>query len=237
MSRWEPNAPGRLQQAAFELYTERGYDQTTVAEIAARAGLTERTFFRHYADKREVLFEGGDHFRAALVDAVEAAPASATALDAVTAGIEAAGSVFPALELVRRRQMLILSNPELQERELMKLAAVAAALGGALRRRGVPDTAADLAAETGVAVLRVALTRWIEGPDERPWELNVTEVMDELRRVAAERSGAPQRRGIGTRAMSDASARLGQTPRPAHGTSEAASFQEGEAHTQPVRRA
>ena len=68
MSRWEPNAPGRLQQAAFELYTERGYDQTTVAEIAARAGLTERTFFRHFADKREVLFEGGDRFRATLVE-------------------------------------------------------------------------------------------------------------------------------------------------------------------------
>jgi AcrR family transcriptional regulator len=190
MSRWEPNAPGRLQQAAFELYTERGYDQTTVAEIAARAGLTERTFFRHFADKREVLFEGGDRFRATLVDPVEAAPSSATTLEAVTAGIEAAGSVFPALEIVRRRQALLLANPDLLERELIKLASLATSLGEALRRRGVPDTAAELAAETGVAVLRIALTRWIDDPAERPWEVQVSEVMDELRWLSSEGSAA-----------------------------------------------
>ncbi len=191
VSRWQPNAPGRLQQAAFELYTERGYDQTTVAEIAARAGLTERTFFRHFADKREVLFEGGDRFRAGLVDPVDAAPRSATTLQAVMAGIEAAGSGFPALELVRRRQALILANPELQERELIKLASIATSLVEALRRRGVPDTAAELAAETGVAVLRIALTRWIEDPAERPWEFHVREAMNELRRLTAEPSVAP----------------------------------------------
>jgi len=192
MSRWEPNAPGRLQQAAFELYTERGYDQTTVAEIAGRAGLTERTFFRHFADKREVLFEGGDHFRATLVGPVEAAPASATTLEAVTAGVRAAGSAFPARELVRRRQALILANPELQERELIKLASLATSLGEALRRRGVADTASELAAETGVAVLRIAVTRWIEDPAERPWEDHVSEAMDQLRRLTNERGVAAQ---------------------------------------------
>ncbi|MDQ6949627.1 MAG: TetR/AcrR family transcriptional regulator [Actinomycetota bacterium] len=208
MSRWEPNAPGRLQQAAFDLYTERGYDQTTVAEIAARAGLTERTFFRHFADKREVLFDGGDRFRATIVDPVDAAPASATTLEAVTAGIEAAGSVFPAPDLVRRRQALILANPELQERELIKLASLAASICEALRRRGVPDTAAELAAETGVAVLRIALTRWTEDPVERPWEVHVTEVMDELRRITAGRSRAvhgPTRRIGSGRARTEAS--------------------------------
>ena len=199
MSRWEPNAPGRLQQAAFDLYTERGYDRTTVAEIAMRAGLTERTFFRHFADKREVLFEGVDRFRAAIIEPVDAAPASATTLEAVTAGIEAAGTVFPALELVRRRQALLLANPELQERELIKLAALATALNEALLRRGVPDTAAELAAETGVAVLRIALTRWIEDPTERPWKFHVAEAMNQLRGLTAERSvtagsGARRRR-------------------------------------------
>jgi len=186
VSRWEPNAPERLQRAAFELYTERGYDQTTVAEIAARAGLTERTFFRHFADKREVLFDGGDRFRATLVEPVVAAPPTATTLEAVTAGIEAAGSVLPALELVRRRQALILANPELQERELIKLASLTTSLGEALRRRGVPDMGADLAAETGVAVLRVAMTRWIEDSAERPWEVHVGEAMEALRWLAAE---------------------------------------------------
>ena len=185
MSRWEPNAPGRLQEAAFDLYTERGYDQTTVSEIAARAGLTERTFFRHFADKREVLFDGGDSFVAAVVGPVDAAPASTTALDAVNAGVEAAGSVFPARERVRRRQALISANPELQERELIKLASLATALTEALRRRGVPDTAAELAAETGVAVLRISLTRWIEDSTERQWAVHVSEVMDELRGLTA----------------------------------------------------
>ncbi len=190
MGRWEPDAPARLQQAAFELYTERGYDQTTVAEIASRAGLTERTFFRHFADKREVLFDGGDRFRAALVDAVAAAAPSATALQAVTAGVEAAGAVFPAPELVRRRQALIRANPELQERELIKLASLASSLGQALRRRGVSDVAAELAAETGVAVLRIALTRWMDDPAARPWEFYVSEAMAELHRLTGERSDA-----------------------------------------------
>jgi len=187
MGRWQPDAPARLQEAAFELYTERGYDQTTVAQIAERAGLTERTFFRHFADKREVLFQGGDRFRATVIGPVDCALPSATTLEAVTAGVEAAGSAFQAPELVRRRHALILANPELQERELIKLASLATSLADALRRRGVPDTAAELAAETGVAVLRIALTHWIDDPAERPWEVHVHEAMDELRRLTSER--------------------------------------------------
>ncbi len=196
MGRWQPDAPARLQEAAFELYTERGYDQTTVAQIAQRAGLTERTFFRHFADKREVLFQGGDRFRATVVGPVDCAPPSATTLQAVTAGIEAAGSVFPAPELVRRRHALLLANPELQERELIKLASLATSLADALRRRGVPDTAAELAAQTGVTVLRIALTRWINDPAERPWEVHVNEAMDELHRLTTERRGAAPARGV-----------------------------------------
>ena len=188
MSRWEPDAPGRLQLAAFELYTERGYDQTTVAEIAARAGLTERTFFRHFADKREVLFNGGDLFNAAIVDHVLDAPQSATTLQALTAGIQAAGSVFPDLDTVRRRQVLLHANPELQERELIKLAALATALSQALHDRGSPAPAADLAAEAGVAILRIALTRWIEDPTERPWRIHVTNTVTELRQLTAEQN-------------------------------------------------
>ena len=76
MGRWEPNARGRLEQAAMELYLERGFDQTTVAEIAERAGLTERTFFRHFADKREVLFAGAGALQELLVSAVAGAPDS-----------------------------------------------------------------------------------------------------------------------------------------------------------------
>jgi AcrR family transcriptional regulator len=185
VSRWEPNAAGRLQQAAFELYTEQGYDRTTVAEIAARAGLTERTFFRHFPDKREVLFAGGDRFTAALVGPVEAAPPTATPLEAVTAGIVAVGSAFRPLADVRRRQALLLANPELQERELTKLASLTAALEEALQRRGVPAAAAAIAAETGLTVMRIAMIRWTEDPAERPWGDHVREVVDELRRITA----------------------------------------------------
>src|SRR6478735_12019057 len=94
MGRWEPNARGRLEQAALELYVERGFEQTTVADIAARAGLTERTFFRHFADKREVLFSGAGALQELLVSTVAAAPDSMAPIDAVAAAIEAAGALL-----------------------------------------------------------------------------------------------------------------------------------------------
>src|SRR5438105_6260537 len=108
MARWEPNAAGRLRDAALDLFEERGFEQTTVAEIAARAGLTERTFFRHFADKREVLFRGSEGLRDTLVAAVDRAPAAASALEAVSAGLDAAGAVFDP-QFARRRRAVILA--------------------------------------------------------------------------------------------------------------------------------
>ncbi|MET7401780.1 TetR family transcriptional regulator [Dactylosporangium sp. NPDC005572] len=162
MSRWEPNARGRLEQAALALYRERGFEQVTVAEIAGRAGLTERTFFRHYADKREVLFAGSAALQESLVTAVAAAPAAATPLGAVVAALEAVGEQFDARrELARQRQVVIEANRELRERELVKLATLADALAAALRGRGVAAPAADLAAEVGIALFKVAFVRWV----------------------------------------------------------------------------
>jgi AcrR family transcriptional regulator len=161
MTRWEPNARGRLELAALELYRERGYDQTTVAEIARRAGLTERTFFRHFADKREVLFYGSRMLQDWLVQGIEDAPAGLPPIDAVGTSLEAvAGPLEERGELARQRQAIVAATPELQERELIKLANLSAALAGALRRRGVGDPGASLAAEAGVAVFRVAFQRW-----------------------------------------------------------------------------
>jgi AcrR family transcriptional regulator len=161
MTRWEPNARGRLELAALELYGERGYDQTTVAEIAKRAGLTERTFFRYFADKREVLFHGAAMLEERLVQGIQDAPPALSPLDAVGAALAtAAGPLEESRDFVLRRQAIIMANPELQERELIKLAALAVALADALRRRGVPDPAASLAAEAGVAVFKVAFLRW-----------------------------------------------------------------------------
>jgi len=163
MTRWEPDARGRLALAALELYSERGYDQTTVAEIAKRAGLTERTFFRYFADKREVLFQGSDILQNRLVQGIENAAPTLSPMDAVGAAlVAAAGPLEEARDFVLRRQAIVVANPELQERELIKLAVLAAALADALRRRGVPDPAASLAAEAGVAVFKVAFLRWAD---------------------------------------------------------------------------
>src|SRR5215470_9430287 len=129
MGRWEPNARGRLEQAAMELFIERGFEQTTVAEIAGRAGLTERTFFRYFADKREVLFWGQDALVESLVNAVAGAPDSASPIDAIGTGLMALGPVFEdRRSRARVRQAVIAANPSLHERELAKLAALAAAL-------------------------------------------------------------------------------------------------------------
>src|SRR5580704_16014991 len=149
MTRWEPDARGRLQQAALELYSERGFDQTTVAEIAARAGLTERTFFRYFADKREVLFWGAGSLQELLVDRLASAPDSAAPMEAVAVSFE------PRRDYSRKRQAVIVAHAELQERELIKLASLASAMADALRRRGVTEPAASLAGEAAIAVFKV----------------------------------------------------------------------------------
>src|SRR5918912_4079114 len=146
MARWEPDSRGRLREAAFALYAERGFENTTVADIAAQAGLTERTFFRHFADKREVLFAGTSELQEALITAVSDAPSSATPIEMAAAGLEAAGGLLPDRATARRRQAIIDANPELQERELIKLASWSAALADALRGRGLEDPAATLTA-------------------------------------------------------------------------------------------
>jgi AcrR family transcriptional regulator len=186
MGRWEPNARGRLQQAAMDLFLERGFEQTTVTEIAERAGLTQRTFFRHFADKREVLFAGGDALRELMVSAVASAPDSAAPMDAVAAALQAAGAALQeGGDRPRRRQAVIAANAELQERELIKLASLAAALADGLRRRGVSDPAASLAAEAGIAVFKIAFARWVSGPGQRELTQVIRESLDELRAVTA----------------------------------------------------
>jgi AcrR family transcriptional regulator len=195
MSRWKPDAAGRLQQAAFELYSERGYDETTVAEIAERAGLTERTFFRHFADKREVLFRGSSELQGLIVGGVVAAPQSAAPMEAVAAGLKAAGTIFDAAlrPFALQRQAVVEANPELREREVVKLASLASALAEALRRRGVQDPAAGLTAEAGVAVFRVAFDRWVHDESNREFAECVHEGITELRALAA--GGAGERIG------------------------------------------
>jgi AcrR family transcriptional regulator len=161
VSRWQPDSRRRLQDAATELYAERGFAETTVAAVAERAGLTERTFFRHFADKREVLFGNEDDLRDRLVEAVGATSAGSVR-DAIMAGLDAVASELqPRREELRRREPIIAAHPELQERELSKLASWTAALEAALRARGVDRPAAKLAAAVSIAVFNVAAQRWL----------------------------------------------------------------------------
>ncbi|MEU1783753.1 TetR family transcriptional regulator [Streptomyces abikoensis] len=186
MGRWEPNARGRLANAALELYSEHGFEQTTVMEIAKRAGLTERTFFRHYADKREVLFAGAPAMRELFVAAVTDAPPSAPPVDALAAGLDAVCEMFVGRrEYARKRQTVIMANAELHERELVKLATLSAAVAEALRRRGVTEPAASLTAEAGIAVFKIGFERWVAEAEEREMTQVMRETLDQFKNLTA----------------------------------------------------
>jgi AcrR family transcriptional regulator len=172
--------------AAIELFNEQGYETTTVAEIAERAGLTKRTFFRYFSDKREVLFSGGEALEQLWVEGVVGAPADATALAAVAAGLDPVAERFTGLhDFAKTRAAVIGANPELQERELIKLQKLAGAIKSALIDRGVSANAAILAAQAGVTVFHVAFARWVEQDDPTAFRRLMDESLQELRSVTA----------------------------------------------------
>ena len=177
VTRWEPDARGRLAQAALELYAARGFDRTTVADIAERAGLTERTFFRHFADKREVLFAGGD-----ALDALVEGAAGETPFAAAIAGFAAVGAVIQDRRaFAKQRSAVIAASPELQERELIKLASWADTVRDALVRQGVAADVAALTAQVALGVFRSAFQRWVNGPDDADLAQCIREAADDLR--------------------------------------------------------
>jgi AcrR family transcriptional regulator len=184
--RWEPDSRGRLEAAALALYSEHGFDHTTVAEIAERAGLTERTFFRHFSDKREVLFWGAGALQELFVTSVTEAPPGATPLAAVTLALEAAGALFEERrDFAVQRQLIIAGSGELQERELIKLATLGAALAAALRQRGVGDPTAGLTGEIAVAIFKISFERWVNSSDARPLVDVMGDSLDMLKVVTA----------------------------------------------------
>ena len=187
MGRWEPDSRGRLQVAALALFAERGFDQPTAAEIAARAGLTERTFFRHFADKREVRFAGSELLEERIVAGVAAAPAGHTRLEAVAYGLDTAAVPLGEghRDLSAQRHAVIAANPELREPELAKLADYAATVAAILRQRSVAEMQATLAAEAGMTVLRVAIERRASSADDRDLGTIMSDAMAELRAVAS----------------------------------------------------
>ncbi|PRY36689.1 TetR/AcrR family transcriptional regulator [Umezawaea tangerina] len=187
MPRWEPNALERLHTAAIELFAEQGYDATTAAGIAERAGLAKSTFFRHFPDKREVLFFGQEALNGLLAAVVADAPADATPLEAVGAALEATGVAFgpQRWEAVRRRQEIIDAHPELRERELLKREAMTGTMATALRGRGVPEPVASLAAQLGDLALARAYTRWLDPASTSAFGELTRQALDELRSAAA----------------------------------------------------
>lgn len=195
MARWEPNARERLEKAALELYRERGYDETAVTDIAARAGLTERTFFRYFADKREVLFGGAAALQDLLIGTITSAPDSLGALDSVAAALEATSAMFEERRpFAKARQAVIAAHPALRERELIKLAAMAAAMAGALRGRGIPEPAATLAGEAGIAIFKLAFERWVNDSKKNDLGVHLREALEQLKAVTAGDAGAGPRR-------------------------------------------
>lgn len=165
MARWEGNTRGRLERAALDLFNEQGYDRTTIAQIAQRANLTERSFYRWFADKREVLFGGSEGLEKHLVSAIDAAPSDTGALPTLLAAFATAPEVFRPREFLRERSAVIAANPPLHERELIKLASISEALTAALLHRGCDRQTARLATDVGMAVLRLTTERWMA--DER----------------------------------------------------------------------
>lgn len=165
MPKKEENMHVRLQRAALEMFGERGYDQTTAAEIAGRAGVTERTFFRYFPDKREVLFGGEAAMQADLVAAIAAAPAGSGPIDTLFLAFDAFAPTFERnRDLLERRSAVISVTPALREREGAKRAALVDALALALQARGITAIRAALAAQAAIGGLSQATLAWLTDP-------------------------------------------------------------------------
>ncbi len=189
MSRWEPGARERLVVAAVDLFTEQGYDATTVAQIAERAGVTKSTFFRHFPDKRELLVAGQETLSRLLSEGIAEAPEGASPLEAVAAGLRRAATAMGPMnrELAPRLKAAVASSTELQERDALKIVSLAAAMTTALAARGVPGPTAALASELGVLAFKRGYAEWSDSDRDTEDELAeyLLAALDELRTASA----------------------------------------------------
>ncbi len=192
MARWQPDGTGRLQHAAVTLFLERGYANVSVADIADRAGLTKRTFFNHFPDKREVVFAGAPALVASILDHLDRVDEDVDALDACVMALTQAGEAELSAyrEVAHLRSALIASSSELQERDLIKRAAMTSAIAEALARRGLADRQATLTAQVAVTIFTTAYQDWTEQPDA-DFETLMQHVLDDLRRSVNGLAPAP----------------------------------------------
>jgi AcrR family transcriptional regulator len=188
VSRWAPDARERLETAALDLFAENGYEETTVAQIADRAGLNRATFFRHFADKREVLFGGEDVLAGLFADGIRAAVPEATLTECLQAAFAAAGVAMTAQQRARaaQRVLVVQANPELQERGLLKHARIARSITAALLDRGTDELTARLAAEVAMLAFSIAVERWMKAAGDEPFPLLAVAALSDLQARAAE---------------------------------------------------
>lgn len=188
MSRWAPDARARLETSALELFVKEGYDNTTVAQIADRAGLNRATFFRHFADKPEVLFGSEEVLAGLFTEGIRLASPDATVTQCLHEAFAAAQVVMSAEQRVKAGQRLIVvaANSEVQERGLLKHARIANAISGALRERGVEDLTARLAAEVAMLAFSLAVERWAASDNEHSFAVHATAALLDLLVLATE---------------------------------------------------
>lgn len=187
MTRWEPGARDRLASAAFELFVEQGFAATTVPQITERAGLTTRTFFRHFSDKREVLFGAEDHLPAVVDAQMARAPAGTDPMRLIEIGLrEVANDQFVGLhDYLRTRRAIVRSDSGLQERELRKSSILAEAAINGFRARGENELTATLAAHISVTAFDIAIDRWLDQDDPLALADIVSETLTALRSITA----------------------------------------------------
>jgi AcrR family transcriptional regulator len=183
VSRWRPGARERLQQAALELFAEQGFAATTVPEITARAGLTTRTFFRHFADKREVLYADDAEVPGLVARMMAEALPSADPLTLIVEGLRTVAETRfePRKAALRARRDLVRSDGRLQERDLHKRAVMSEAIQDGFRARGVEPARAALLAETCVTLISVSLTEWLEDGGDRTLYAIILDTLETLR--------------------------------------------------------
>ena len=197
MSRWAPDARERLETAALDLFAETGYEETTVAQIADRAGLNRATFFRHFADKREVLFGGEDVLSGLFADAIRAASPEATLTECLQAAFAAAGAVMTPQQRAKaaQRVLVLRANSEVQERGLLKHARITRSVGAALQLRGADELTARLGAEVGMLAFSVAVERWMKADSDEPFPLHAAAALSDLQVRVAELDSRPRLSG------------------------------------------
>jgi AcrR family transcriptional regulator len=197
VSRWAPDARERLETAALDLFVENGYQETTVAQIADRAGLNRATFFRHFADKREVLFGGEDVLAGLFADGIRAAPPDATLTECLQAAFEATEAALPPQQRAKaaQRVLVVTANTEVQERGLLKHARIARSISAALRERGADELTARLGAEVGMLAFSIAVERWMRSDDDEPFPVHAVAALSDLRVRAARLDSQPRPSG------------------------------------------